>query len=309
MSSMSLSRSRAEILLAAIIMIRATGYLFSKLVMETMDIFNLLGVRFLLAFAMLAILFFPRLKRVNKSTLIAGGIIGVIFFLIMAAELLGLKYTTSGNVSFLENTAIVLVPLFQALLLRQLPKGKVIMSALLCLVGVACLTLGSEMSFGIGEVWSLIAAIFYAIMIMATDHYSHGKIDTLAVGIIQVGVIGILSFATALLIETPRLPTEAVEWGCIIILAVVCTGFGFTLQPVAQSGTTAERAGMFCALNPLVAASLGVLFLNEILTTKSLFGGILILFGILLAELPSHHYKKILNVLNIPHTMITKHHA
>ena len=76
------------------------------------------------------------------------------------------------------------------------------------------------------------------------------------------------------------------------MLAVVCTGFGFTLQPVAQSGTSAERAGMFCALNPMVASTLGVLFLGESFTIQSIIGGMFILAGILLAELPERKAEK-----------------
>ena len=54
------------------------------------------------------------------------------------------------------------------------------------------------------------------------------------------------------------------------------------LQPVAQRGTTAERAGALCALNPVAAAVLGVLFLGETLTYKGIIGGILIIASILL---------------------------
>lgn len=64
---------------------------------------------------------------------------------------------------------------------------------------------------------------------------------------------------------------------------MVCSGFGFTLQPVAQAGTTAERAGMFCALNPLVASVLGVVFLQEHIGGQGIVGAALILTGILLS--------------------------
>ena len=99
-------------------------------------------------------------------------------------------------------------------------------------------------------------------------------------------MIGALSLVASFLTETPRLPSGSMEWFGIIMLAAVCSCFGFTLQPVAQSGTSAERAGMFCALNPMVAAVLGVVFLHEPFTGKTVIGGILILLGILLAELP-----------------------
>ena len=286
MKTAILSRGHAELLLAGVIMARATSYLFSKLILEGMGVFNLLGVRFLFAFALLFALFFKRLIQIDRKSLIAGGIMGGLFFLVMTAELIGLKRTASGNAAFLENTAIVLVPLLQSVVKRRFPTKNVIFSCLLCFAGVAFLEWGSGMNFGLGEMFCLLAAFLYACTILTTDHLAHGGIDTLAAGIVQVGVIGTLSMAASLLLETPRLPSGTMEWAGMVMLAVVCTGFGFTLQPVAQSRTTAERAGMFCALNPMVATILGTVFLHEAFTAQSAIGGVFILAGILLAELP-----------------------
>ena len=294
MNVVKLSRSHAELLLAGVIVARATSYLFSKLILEGMGMFNLLGMRFCLAFAVLAVLFFPRLKSANRKTVIAGAVMGGMYFLVVSAELSGLKRMTSGNASFLVNTAIVLVPLLQAIIKRQVPQAKVILSVLLCFFGVGVLTLGAGIGFGSGERWCLLAAFLYACTILITDRLSHGGIDTLAAGVVQVGMIGALSLVSSFLTESPRLPNGTTEWIGILMLAVVCTGFGFTLQPVAQSGTSAERAGMFCALNPMVAAGLGVVFLQEPFTGKTLLGGILILLGILIAELPDRQRSRIL---------------
>ncbi len=286
MKTVKLSRGRAELLLAGVIIARATSYLFSKLILRGMGMFNLLGLRFCLAFAVLAVLFFPRLRSADRKTVLAGAVMGGMYFLVVTAELSGLKRMSSGNASFLVNTAIVLVPLLQALLRRRFPRAGVVLSGLLCFAGVGVLTLGAGIGFGAGERWCLLAALLYACTILVTDRLSHGGIDTLAAGVVQVGTIGALSLAAAFLTEVPRLPAGPVEWIGIVMLAVVCTGFGFTLQPVAQSGTSAERAGMFCALNPMVAAGLGIVFLREPFTGRTLLGGILILLGILTAELP-----------------------
>ncbi len=121
MKSVNLSRGHAELLLAGVIVARATSYLFSKLILEGMGMFNLLGVRFCLAFAVLAVLFFPRLKSASGKTVLAGAVMGGMYFLVVSAELSGLKRMTSGDASFLVNTAIVLVPLLQAVVRRQLP--------------------------------------------------------------------------------------------------------------------------------------------------------------------------------------------
>ena len=70
--------------------------------------------------------------------------------------------------------------------------------------------------------------------------------------------------------------------GIIIALAVVCTGFGYTLQPVAQSHTTAQRAGLFCALSPAFATIFGAVLLREKITPLGLVGILLILGSLLL---------------------------
>ena len=128
------------------------------------------------------------------------------------------------------------------------------------------------------------AAFFYAFAILLTDRFSHED-DPLVLGVLQVGFIGLFSLAASLVLESPQLPTESGTWGAIAVLAVICTGFGFTLQPVAQKGTTAERAGLFCALNPLTATVLGVVFVHENFGLQSILGGVLVLSGIFLSKL------------------------
>ena len=290
-----LGRRASEILLALVIIARATGYLFSKLGMTGLGLFNLLALRFLLAFVLLGVIFAPRLRRIDRKSFRAGLIMGGLYFLVMTAELSGLKCTASSTVSFLENTAIVLVPLFAAAAYRRAPGGKAVLCAAVTLAGVGFLTLGGGVCFGLGEVFSIGAASLYACAILTTDRLTHkGDMDTLAAGIVQVATIGVLSLIASCIMETPRLPQGGTEWLSVLALAVVCSGFGFTLQPVAQAGTTAERAGMFCALNPLVASVLGVVFLRERIGGQGILGAALILSGILLsyAKLPEHRIEK-----------------
>ena len=145
------------------------------------------------------------------------------------------------------------------------------------------------------RVFSIGAASLYACAILTTDRLTHkGDINSLTAGIVQVATIGVLSLIASCIMETPRLPQGGTEWLSVLALAVVCSGFGFTLQPVAQAGTTAERAGMFCALNPLVASVLGVVFLHERIGGQGIFGAALILSGILLSyvKLPEHRIEK-----------------
>ena len=95
----------------------------------------------------------------------------------------------------------------------------------------------------------------------------------------------VLALLAACCFETPRLPQTGMEWGMVLALAIVCTGFGFTLQPVAQSHTSAERAGLFCALSPACATLFGAVLLHEKITLLGAAGILLILASLLLPHL------------------------
>lgn len=101
----------------------------------------------------------------------------------------------------------------------------------------------------------------------------------------QAGVMGALSLLFTCLLERPQLPQTGEHWLILAILTIVCTGFGFTLQPVAQSRVTAQRAGVFCAISPAIAVLLGVAALHERLGLLGWLGLLLILASLLLPYL------------------------
>ena len=57
MKTRTMTRTQAELLLAAVIIARSTSYVLTKVGLQDMGKFTLLAVRFLLAFAFLAALF------------------------------------------------------------------------------------------------------------------------------------------------------------------------------------------------------------------------------------------------------------
>ena len=275
-----MSRRQAELLLAAVILTRSTGYLFSKAGIESFGVFNLLAARFLLAFALLAIIFFRKFKTVKPCDILRGAVLGGVFALVMALELIALKTTDTSTASFLENTAIIFVPLIEAWLLRRAPERTALISAAAAVAGVALLTLGSgDFGFTSGELYCLCAALLYALAIIITDRFSR-RGDGLMIGVMQVGFIGIYALAASFIFEVPRLPSGGTEWGVILALAIVCTCVGFTFQPVAQAHLSSECAGLFCALSPVFASLLGVVFLGEAVTLQGVFGAALILFSL-----------------------------
>lgn len=278
-----MSEKRAELLLAAVIIARSTSFVFNKLGLGTMSAFNMLAVRFLLAFILLVLLFHKRLRGISRRTVLRGALLGGLFFVVMSCEMFALRTAGSGTVSLLENMAILFVPLLESALTRTAPRPVTLLSAAVALVGVALLTSGSgAFRIGVGECIALTAAVVYACAIITTDRCTHHGEDGFTLGILQVGFLGTYALIASLIFESPRLPQTSSEWGIILALAIVCTGFGYTLQPVAQSHTTAQRAGLLCALSPTFATIFGAVLLRERITPLGGVGILLILGSILL---------------------------
>ena len=156
-----------------------------KLALADMGIFNLLAIRFLLAFILLAVIFRKRLGCTGKNELVSGAIVGLLFFLVMSSELTGLITTDSSTIALLENCAIIFVPLFTAVLHRKLPDMKTMLCACIAMMGVSCLTtqIGNLTA---GMLFGLLAAALYAVAIIVTDKVSHRSTDTLCIDIVQL---------------------------------------------------------------------------------------------------------------------------
>ena len=82
-----MDQKKAQLLMAAVIVSRSVSYLFTKFAMQSMEIFNILGVRFLLAFLILAVIFRRKLRALSGRALLRGAILGGLLFAIMALEL------------------------------------------------------------------------------------------------------------------------------------------------------------------------------------------------------------------------------
>ena len=280
---MTLNKRKASILLAFVISARATSFMFSKSCLTTMTAFSLISLRFLCA-AMILFLFFHRhiLKTFDKGDLLKGFLFGTLYFLTLFCEHMGLKTTNSGTASFLENMAIIIVPFAEAFLTRHLPGKKTLLRAFLAMSGILLLTMKDGLpAFSSGEGLLLCAAGFYAAAIIVTSRMSRDG-DSFNMGFFQVCTIASWGTVSAFFSGKYTLPSSGGQVGMIFVLAAVCTCFGFTLQPVAQSKLSSETSALFCALSPMVAGLLGMIFLQESLTPFSFAGEVLILISLLI---------------------------
>ena len=293
-SSVQNGSGRRTMILSAFLMgtlaiARGSSFLMSKQLLETMGPLTLLGIRFLIAFFLLFLIFLKKVLAAiqqDPRILAAALLLGTTYYLCMAAELFGLRMTTAATCSFLENSAIVMVPICEAFLLRRLPSPIIAGSAGITLAGIGLIVFrdGSSLHLGSGELLCIFAALLFTAALIQTDRLSK-RHDPFALGILYVGVIGLFGMLSAFAAETPQLPRGGMQWSCILVLSLVCTCLGFTMQPVAQKHLRTETAGLIVALNPLTTAVLGWLLLHESLGIRGIFGAVLIITGILLPNL------------------------
>ena len=281
-----MNKTRATILLVFVFMARGTSFLFSKELMHTMSPLGVLSVRFLLAFLILAFFFFKRLRACDRRSLRGGLILGVLYTVCMVLEMYGLRLIDSGISALIENMAIVLVPIYAAILTRKLPKKKTMFCALLAVVGVGFLSLAQSdvANGGTGILLTVLAALTYAACIMATEKVSRNA-DPITIGVIQLGVMGILSLLLALPTGSFSWPQDNRQWLLLSILVLLCSCFGFAFQPVGQKHLPAETAAIITVVNPLTASILGSVAADENVTGAKLIGYVLILLSLLLYHL------------------------
>ena len=276
-----LSVKQSEILMGSVIVARSTSFVMSKMSMSSLEPINILALRFSIAFIILLFLFRDKILHCDRESLVGGVCLGITYSIVMTFEMFGMLHTESSMASLIENSAFMLVPVLEILFLHVFPTKMVTAGMILSFIGVITLNFGPGMRFNIGSVYLAGAMVFYAVAIFETAIFSR-RGDPITIGTLQIGTMAVLTTIASLIFEDFSIPSKPQGWIMIFLLAVLCTVFGFTLQPLAQRKLAPDRAGMFSALNPLAAMIWGLIILGERITTTKFLGATFILVGIIL---------------------------
>jgi len=154
----------------------------------------------------------------------------------------------------------------------------------MALIGLGLLTLDGSLAVNGGDTLTLIAAIAFALHIIAVGHFTAGC-DSLMLGVFQIGVVGFWSLLTSFIVEVPVIPEMGPVWVNILLLSIFCTAGAFIIQSVAQQFTTATHTALIYSGEPVFAAIFGYFMIGDMLSGQGLIGAALILGGMLAAEL------------------------
>ncbi len=282
----NLSRTAADVLLAVIACAWGSSYLLMKVGTGAVPPFSLIALRFGIAFVVVAVIFFRRLRQTCVATLARAAVLGLLMFALFGFLMTGIGQTSASNAGFLTSLAVVFVPIINAMLRRRAPGVRMTAGVAVTLAGIALLSLHGSLTLSVGDALCVMGSVFYALFIVATDRLS-AKDDPLLLGVWQLGFAAFYGLVATNLFEAPTLPADPVHWGAVLGLALVCSAFGFVAQPVAQRSTSAEHAALLFALEPVSSAVLAFVFLGETLDGRGMLGAVLVVAGVLVASLPA----------------------
>lgn len=280
-----MTQKKADLLIALVSVIWGSSYLLMKLGLADLGVFNLIALRFGLAFLITMPLFWQRLRCVSRQTLGYAAFLGLILFGTFTALMFGLQTTPTSSAGFLTSTAVVFVLLIQIVLTRHLPRPLTLLGTILTLIGIGFLTIKGSFSLAGGSLLCLLGAFFYGCHIVITNYLTR-KTDGIAMAVYQLGFAGIYGLVFSFLFEIPALPQTITSWLAVLGLAIICSALGIVLQTYAQRYTTPERTGLLFCLEPVAAAFLGFVFLQETLPLSGYLGALLVLSGVALSGLP-----------------------
>lgn len=225
-------------------------------------------------------------KKLGHSTRLdwlAGGLAGVVLFLVFSLQTAGIAYTTASNAAFITGLAVVFTPFLAKVLLKQNPKRQQIIGAALATIGLALLTINDFSVHG-GDALILACAVFIALHIIVLAKVSKNH-DAALLAFIQVLVVALLSFLWALSSEQLSLPHASQTYSTIVIMGVVGTAIAYFVQTKAQVLTSPNKIALIIVLEPVFGGLFGYVLAGDRLTTINIMGAVLIIVAMVVAEM------------------------
>lgn len=299
MSSPGWHRWRAELAIAAVSFIWGATFVVVKSALADASTLVFLALRFALATILLLAMFRFRSGSLDgfASFWRGGFLCGFFLFVGYALQTAGLRTTAASKSAFLTGLFVVLVPLLSSAIKRRAPRPIECAGAILAVGGTALLTLEPSAGFRLlpGDLLTIGCAFAFSAHMLAVERFSSTR-GHQSLTLWQVLSVGAFSAAGCWWIEPPRLAVTARLVSALLITALLATAVSFALYTWAQTRTTASRASLIFALEPVFAALTAWFWSGEAWSFRTLAGGALIFGAILLVEmkpsLPQTHPQK-----------------
>jgi len=258
--------------------------------MDNLEPFSYAAARYFVGtLSLAAVLIFTRRQRAHERRqknyrhgFGVGLIIGVVLFVASSLQQVALQYSTAGKAAFITCLYIVFVPLGAKFLGKTIRRENWL-GALLAIVGLYLLAVGESFSVQAGDVLLFVGAFFWTAQILLVDKFAN-RVDLMELSAAQIFMTMILSFAAMFAFESPKVTAMVDAWLPIIYAGVMSSGVAFTLQLYGQRYAEPSAAAILMSFEAIFGALAGWLVLNEVMSSREIFGCVLMLAGMLATQ-------------------------
>ena len=274
------------------------GFIAQQTAMEDMGPMLFIALRFLLAGIVVLPFAIREQKKTNNRLSVSNlkklAPVGLVFFLAMALQQLGLLATTVTNAGFLTALYVVFVPLILLAFVRERQAFIIWPAAAIALTGIFMLSGGNLSRLNWGD-WLVIGcAIFWALHVILVGKIGGASGTPITMACLQFLICAFLGLAGHAIVPFFGNFEPAASWPVIaaalpeiLYAGIFAGGLAFTLQAIGQQFTSAAAAAILLASESLFAALFGALFLAERLGVIGYIGCALIFVALVLVELKS----------------------
>jgi len=275
---------KADLALILVTIFWGAGFPATKIALQTMTPYYHIGIRFAVASLLLSLLFYKKLRSLNKNLIKPALILSSLLFATYAFQTVGIQYTTASKSGFFSGLAVLIVPLFSIFYLKTKLELKTIISVATATLGLFLLSYtGSDFNFNIGDFLTILCSICYAWQLLFTGTYVQ-KHDATLLAIVQLFFVSLYGMAFAVILEPLPANMSVPSFWSLMFSAVFCTAFAFWMQTTAQKFTAASHIALIFTMEPVFGALTSFLLLNEVLGARGIFGGILIVSAMIISE-------------------------
>lgn len=275
---------KADFALIMVVVFWGTSNLLTKLGLGDLREFNLIALRFVIAFAITGTIFRKRLAAVGRETLLRAAVLSVILFFVFIFATFGVRLTTVSNAGFLTCLSGIFVPMINFGVFRIKQDRRTLFSIFMAIAGIWLLIAGTSITFNLGDILCILCSMAFAVHILVTEKLTR-EVDSVSLGVLQLGFVGVYAVVFSFLLESPILPVSAANWMVVLGLSIFSTAIAFVTQTVAQKFTTATHTGLIFTFEPLFTVLFAYLFLQETLTPRGALGAAMMLVSLILVEL------------------------
>ena len=277
---------KAELLLFLVTFIWGATFLFTKVGLNDCPPSLFIIIRFITALILSFLFFGKQFLKVEKKVVIHGIMLGLMIGGGFLLQTYGLKYTTVSKSAFITGITVVFTPIVFSITQKSRIKSWQKAGVIIAIPGLWLFTDPHFDSINLGDFLTLISTVFWAFYITYMDVFTKNRQSishTAQLVILQYLAAAPMAVITFFLFEYSSLYFN-LSSNLILALAYngILASFLVTfIHTGVQKYSSPVKATLIFSLEPVIASSFAMIFINEFLSFWEYIGAGILFIGVL----------------------------